>query len=191
MMKRAEMLLEKWGPYALALLCAAVILLSALWTRRPEADVPDDAAVLSDESQRLSDVTPAPTAPPLFRPVSGEVMTGYATEPVHFAASSVWMLHPAVDFAAAAGEKVLAAGDGTVAEAGNGRVILELDSGFVCLYRGLGEIMAEAGRRVRAGDCLGLAGGQVPLEGSGRICVALLSENEKLDLEEWIDKQEK
>ncbi len=191
MMKKAEMLLEKWGPYALALLCAAVILLSALWTRREEAQLPGDAAVLSDESQRMADVTTSPAPPELIRPVGGEVITGFSEKPVLFPASGVWMIHPALDFAAAAGDKILAMGDGTVSAIQEGGAALTLENGLTCLYRGLSEVFVQEGQRVRAGECLGLAGGNVPLEGDGRVCVAVLSDGEKTDFEKWLDAGEK
>lgn len=187
MMKKAEMLLEKWGPYALALLCAAVILLSALWTRREEANPPGGAAVLSDESQRMADVTASPAPPVLARPANGGVITGFSEKPVFFPASGVWMVHPALDFAAAAGDKIFAMGEGIVSAIQEDGVALTLENGLTCLYRGLSEIFVQAGQQVRAGECMGLAGGNVPLEGEGRVCVAVLSDEGKIDFEKWLD----
>lgn len=191
MMKKAEMLLEKWGPYALALLCAAVILLSALWTRREEANLPGGAAVLSDESQRMADVTPSPAPPVLARPAGGEVITAFSENPVFFPASGVWMVHPALDFAAAAGDKIFAMGEGTVSAVQEGGAALALENGLTCLYRGFSEVFVQEGQRVRAGECLGLAGGNVLLEGEGRVCVAVLSDGQKIDFEKWLDTERK
>lgn len=191
MMKKAEMLLEKWGPYALALLCAAVILLSALWTRREEANLPGGAAVLSDESQRMADVTASPAPPILACPVNGEVITEFSRDPVFFPASGVWMAHPALDFAAAVGEKIFAMGEGTVSLVQEGGTVLTLENGLTCLYRGFSEVFVQEGQHVWAGECLGLAGGNVPLEGESRICVAVLSDGAKTDFAKWLDMKDK
>ncbi|NLD82551.1 MAG: hypothetical protein GX637_00145, partial [Clostridiales bacterium] len=59
--------MDAWGYYLLAAVCVGVILFSAVWTRSLRSALPD-AQALSDQSQRLSDVTPAPTARPLQRP---------------------------------------------------------------------------------------------------------------------------
>lgn len=191
MMKKAEMLLEKWGPYALALLCAAVILLSALWTRREEANLPGGAAVLSDESQRMADVTASPAPLTLACPADGEVITEFSRDPVFFPASGVWMAHPALDFAAAAGDRIFAMGDGTVSFVQEGGAALTLENGLTCLYRGFSEVFVQEGQRVRAGECLGLAGGNVPLEGENRVCVAVLSDGTKTDFAKWLDREGK
>ena len=82
MRKKLGRLLERWGYYGLALLCAAVILLSALWTREQPLSPPASQA-LSDGSQRLSQaVSPAPSRGALCRPTAGALLRGYSETPV-------------------------------------------------------------------------------------------------------------
>ena len=73
--------METWGHYLLALLCAGVILLSAVWTKRQQAAENGDQAALSDQSQRLSEAqgTLAPSA--LARPTAGEVVRRFSASP--------------------------------------------------------------------------------------------------------------
>ena len=102
MLKKAGSALEKWGHYALALLCAAAILLSALWTREQRQEDAPGAQALNDQSQRLADAmrTPAPEDTALTRPVKGEITRGYSDGAVYFDPPGVWSVHRAVDFAA-------------------------------------------------------------------------------------------
>lgn len=85
-MKKVGSALEKRGYYLLAALCAAVILFSALWTKQLRAR---EAAVLRDESQHLSDVTPSPLPISTCVP-AGEFLRGYSEAPVYFARPGQW-----------------------------------------------------------------------------------------------------
>jgi len=174
MLKKAEQFLEKWGHYLLAALCAAAILLSGLWTRaQREGETPPGAQALSDASQRLSQVTQAPPAFMPARPCAGEVMRPFSEAPIYFAALGAWQTHPAVDFAAEAGDEVLALGEGTV-ESVSPELRLDHGNGYASVYRGLSEVRVRPGQAVRAGQAVGTAGGWVPFEGGGHVCVALL-----------------
>ena len=166
--------MDRWGYYALALLCAAVILLSALWTREEDRrrDGPD-AQALMDGGQRLSEVTPPPETPALVRPAAGKAIRGFSESAVFFEETGVWQCHPGVDFAAEAGEAVLAMEAGTVQVLGD-EVRLDHGGGVQSRYRGLRSIRVKTGQRVRAGDALGEAGGRVPFEGAGHVCVSLM-----------------
>ena len=88
---------ETWGVYGLALLCAAVILFSAWWTRGQDAA---ERQALSDGSQRLQDATASPAPLRLVRPCAGELVRGFDAAPVFFAQSGLWQIHPRLDFAA-------------------------------------------------------------------------------------------
>ena len=189
MLKKISGGLEKWGHYFLALLCALVILLSAIWTRGQQAGEQKGSLALNDQSQTLSDVTPAPAL--WQRPVSGEVVRPYSETPVYFPQTGVWMIHPALDFSASEGETVLAMADGVVAET-VGEVRILLPDGRVCVYRGILEVSVQIGQRVKAGEKLGLSGGQVPFEGAGHLCVMVYDRETPISFGgEWVDKNMK
>ena len=173
MLKKLRLALARWGHYPLALLCAAVILFSALWTRTQQAAEAQHAQALSDTSQRLSDVTPPPGARVWMPPVPGPVLRPYSDDPVYFSAQRLWRTHPAVDFAAAPGQQVTAMAAGTVLECADG-VLIDHGDGWTSLYRGLAQLTVQPGQAVRPGTVIGLAGGGIPLEDAeGHICVTL------------------
>ena len=173
MMNKLSRGMEKWGHYLLALLCAAVILLSSLWTREQKAAEQENQAALSDQSQRLAQAAQEPTPVPWQRPASGPILRGFSMEPVFFPETGVWMLHPALDFSVEAGETVAALASGTVT-ACDGAVRIDHGNGYESICKGLAEITVHPGQRVRAGDPIGTAGGVVLYEGSGHVCVQLL-----------------
>ena len=174
--------MDAWGYYLLAAVCVGVILFSAVWTCSLRSALPD-AQALSDQSQRLSDVTPAPTARPLQRPCEGAVLRPFSLSPVYFEETGLWLVHPAVDYRAAAGDPVCAMAEGTVSLTEDG-LRLDHGNGLISVYRGLADIQAAEGQTVRAGEVIGHAGGRVLFEGSGFVCVALYQEGEAVDPEE-------
>ena len=174
--------LNTWGDYLLALLCAAVIIFSAVWAKKP--DTPGTPA-LSDESQRLADGTAAQVSP--IRPVPGLVLQPFSAEPVYFPESSLWLPHSAVDFAAADGETVRAAFSGTVTW-NDGVLTLDAGGGTRVLYRGLKEASVRSGQTVRAGDAVGISGAAVPWEGGRRVCVTLEKNGQPVSFTEMLDK---
>lgn len=176
MRKKLGRLLERWGYYGLALLCAAVILLSALWTREQPLSPPASQA-LSDGSQRLSQaVSPAPSPGMLCRPTAGALLRGYSETPVFFPALSLWQAHPALDFSAEPGAPVYALAAGTLAANAEG-VCVRHEDGGESLYRGVALAEKAPGQQVKAGERIGTATGSVPFEGAGHICVKLLEKD--------------
>lgn len=179
MLKKAARALEKWGHYLLALLCVAAILLSALWTNQQRAREEPDAQALSDASQRLGQAAPTPV-PRWARPAAGEIIRGYSQEPLYFSQYGVWRIHQGVDFAAQEGEAVFALADGQVIEGTPGLWIAH-GEGVQSVYQGLAQVNVRPGQQVRAGEQIGVAGGEVLFEGAGHICVTLLRQGIPLD----------
>ena len=187
-MKKLRHGFDAWGHYLLALLCAGVVLLSAAWTREQRAGENAGRQALSDQSQRLAQVTPPPERDDRCgRPAEGEILCGYSEEPAYFPAFHLWQTHPAVDFAAEDGAKVYAMLAGTVNSCGDGWVRLDHEDGLESLYRGIQQISVSPGQTIRKGAALGLAGGRVPFEGTGRVCVSLLKNGAPIPFE--IDDQ--
>ena len=127
---------------------------------------PEDLARHEREREHLRGVLqhwsePPPQALRLLLPASGRrsssfglrrVFNGEARNP-----------HSGMDFAAATGTPVVAAGSGTVIDSGeyffNGRtVIVDHGQGFLTLYCHLDEIAASAGDRLAAGQTVGTVG---------------------------------
>lgn len=174
MLKKIGRGMEKWGHYLLAMLCAGVIALSAVWTREQQAGETADQAALSDQSQRMAQVTQEPDV--FVRPLSGAVIGAYSETPVFFLETGVWQSHPALDFFAEEGDRVFALAAGTVTACGEGEVRITHGNGRESLYRGIKEIAVRPGQQVKAGAALGTAGERVPYEGAGRVCVMLLQD---------------
>lgn len=171
MLKAFRRGMKAWGHYLLALLCAATVLLSAVWTREQKAGEQADEALL-DQSQRLAQAAEEAQPPSLLKPAAGPVVCPYSENPVFFGETGVWQTHRAVDFSASPGDKVCAMAAGTVMACGENEVTLDHGDGWTSRCRGLAKIAVSVGQRVRAGDALGTAGASVPFEGSARVCVS-------------------
>lgn len=175
--------MEKWGYALMCVLCAGVVLLSALWTRNAEKKetLSLDAARSMDE--KLSDVQYQSGARQMeyaHRPAEGEITGAYSSQAVYFAQTMVWSAHTAIDFDAPAGSQVYAMFPGSVTEAGKGSV--RIDHGDrESVYRGMEEIRCEAGDAVAAGDVIGTAGAHVPFEGDGHVCVSVYENGAAVD----------
>ncbi len=184
MLKKIRRGMEKWGHYLLALLCAGVVLLSAVWTREQQTAEKGEQAALSDQGQRLTQVQQTPEPAVFARPAEGAIIRRFSASPVYFPETGVWMAHPGLDFAAA-GEPVYALAAGTVLSS-EGGVRLDHGDSIESLYRGLREIRVKPGQRVRAGEALGKAGEHVPFEGPGHICVTLFREGKPAEYgDDW------
>ena len=175
MLKKIRRGMERWGHYLLALLCAGVILLSAVWTRQQQAKENADQMALSDQGERLAQAMQTPEPAAYVRPAAGAVIRHYSESPVFFQERGVWMAHPGLDFAAEAGETVYALTAGTVLSCDNG-VRIDHEYGLESLYRGILECKVRPEQKVRAGEALGTAGASVPFEGLGHVCVTLFQD---------------
>ena len=177
--------METWGHYLLALLCAGVILLSAVWTRHQQAAENADQAALSDRGQRLAEAQRTVAPDTLARPAAGAVVRRFSFSPVFFPETGVWRTHPCLDFAAVEGDPVCALAAGTVVSCENG-IRVDHGNGCASLYQGVEEIRVRPGQQVRAGEALGTAGGAAPYEGAGHVCVTLYQDGAPIPFgEEW------
>ncbi len=172
MLQKIKRGMESWGHYLLALLCAGVILLSAVWTREQQATEKADQAALSDQGQRLAQAMETPEPAAFSRPAAGAVIRGYCEAPVFFPETGVWKPHPCLNFEAEAGQPVYALAAGTVVSCGE-EIRIDHEDGSESLYRGIRETKVNPGQRVRAGEAIGTAGASVPFEGQGHVCVTL------------------
>ncbi len=180
MRKKIRRGMESWGHYLLALLCAGVILLSAVWTREQQEAEKADQAALSDQGQRLTEAMQTPEPVSYARPAAGPVLRGYSEAPVFFPETGVWMAHTGLDFEASAGEAVYALADGTVVSCGE-EIRINHGDGRESVYRGVRETKVRPGQRVRGGDEIGTAGAAIPFEGRGHVCVILRQEGAALE----------
>ena len=110
---------------------------------------------------------PAPTptvtvsAPVFVRPVAGAVITPFSGDELLFQPTfGDWRVHSGTDFAAEAGENVLALTDGTVQDVFEDGlygscVTLSHDADLTSTYRGLTDVRVVAGQAVTAGEALG------------------------------------
>ncbi len=179
-----------WGHYLLALLCAAVVLLSAAWTRDQNRSAGQDTQALSDQSQRLTEVAQPPKPASLRRPASGQVTCGFSEAPVYFPETAIWKTHPALNFLAQPGDRVRAMADGEVAGTTASSVRLRHRDGLESAYEGLQELRVSLGQTVRSGDLLGSAGGGIPYEGQGIIRVTVYREGKPISFEEMLAEDE-
>ena len=143
---------DRWGYLVMCVLCAAVVVFSALWTRAAdEEEKLRDAAGSLDES--VSDAgyrDGAAQTPSWARPCDGTVVRGYSGDILYFEPAGVWHTQPAADFAAQPGDPVRAVWAGTVTAAREGQVILD-HGDRKSVYRGLAVISCRVGQSVAAG----------------------------------------
>ena len=178
-MKRWMQALEKWGHYPLAALCAAVILLSAVWTKgQPLPNAPNTLA-LRDQSQRLADAAQE-DALALVRPLDGTVLRPCSDLPVFLPQPGLWQTLPGMDFAAAPGDPVRAMAAGTV-RPGVNSVTVDHGDGRESRYENVSPAAYRPGQTVRAGDVIASAAG-------GPVRVLLLQNgiSQRFGLE-WVD----
>lgn len=133
-----------------------------------EADEAEPAAAEEEPaSESAAAPLPAPTptvtvsAPVFVRPVAGAVITPFSGDELLFQPTfGDWRVHSGTDFAAEAGENVLALTDGTVQDVFEDGlygscVTLSHDADLTSTYRGLTDVRVSAGQAVTAGETLG------------------------------------
>lgn len=129
----------------------------------PEA--PDTAPSDAETTETVTAPEPTPTvtvtAPIYVRPASGAVITPFSGDELLFQPTfGDWRVHTGTDFAAEAGETVLALTDGTVQEVFEDGlygtcVTLSHAADLTSTYRGLTDVRVVAGQAVTAGEALG------------------------------------
>ncbi len=172
------------GHYVLGLVMAAVILLSALWTRN--APAPSVAPAQMDQSQRLADITPSPAPFLLQKPAEGEVLRPFSREPRYFSTTCTWHFHYATDISVQKDEPVYAAFSGTLRREGEA---LCLDSGeFTLRYLGIDMNTAPREGPVKMGEKIASASGHVSWEGDNILCLTLYRQGVPVDFEAYLSK---
>lgn len=161
---------EKWLYILVCLICAGVILLSALWTRHGDRGSVQAAPVQGEGEVYL-----------LIRPCEGNVVRGFSLSPVAMP-NGVYAAHTGIDFAAKPGDSVCAMASGTVVFARDGTVYID-HGDWTGEYRGLADIQCKVGTEVAQGEVIGLAGGRVMLEGEGIVCVRRMEDDQAADFE--------
>ena len=179
MLGRLKKWLETWGYMLMCVLCAGVVLLSALWTKRADAqtEMAQNALHSMDETlQKHQDGQQEN----LYAPCEGDVIRPFSLSRVCFDKAGMYGVHPGIDFDAPPGSAVYAMLSGAVVKAGDGCVCIR-EGERECRIRGLREICCAEGERVNAGDKIGTAGGRVPFEGAGHVCAALIQNGTAVD----------
>lgn len=170
------------GYYIVLLLCAAAVGVSGYFlltdkTEEPslEATGATDAPATegTETTSRTQDVvltespeqTPAIAEEKIVLPVSGETINAYSADSLAYNATTRdWRTHEGIDLAAAEGQEVLAAMDGTVYtvyedESYGMTVVLRHADGYTTHYSNLSEEVAvKSGDKVTAGTVLGTVG---------------------------------
>ena len=108
---------------------------------------------------------PEEEKPQYIQPVQGNIIGKFSDDELVWSTTlQLWQTHPAIDIAAAAGEAVLAAADGTVIEAysdalyGN-IIVIEHDDASQLRYCSLNTLqLVKIGQQVRQGDIISAVG---------------------------------
>ena len=98
--------MEKWGYALMCVLCAVVILLSALWTRDAQREERRSADALSGMDETLTDKKADKEAEKeaekentqWARPVKGDIARPFSVNTVYFEETGIYAAHMAVDF---------------------------------------------------------------------------------------------
>lgn len=138
-----------------------------------DADEPDDTddteqtkpEEADDTAAEEAETTPAPvetvSAPIYVRPVAGAVITPFSGDELLFQPTfGDWRVHNGTDFAAEAGETVLALTDGTVQKVVEDGlygtcITLSHDADLTSTYCGVTDVRVAEGQAVAAGEALG------------------------------------
>lgn len=171
--------LERWGYMLMCVLCAAVVLLSALWTKsaNEQTETAQNALHSMDETLKEHQETQRES---LCAPCEGDMIRPFSLSAVYFDKTGMYGAHPGIDFDTEPGSAVYAMLSGTVTVAADGCVCIR-EGEWECRVLGLEEICCGTGERVNAGDKIGTAGGHVPFEGAGHVCAQLIQNGAAVD----------
>lgn len=131
----------------------------------PDAEEEPDDAAPEQADDTAAETAPAPvetvSAPIYVRPVAGAVITPFSGDELLFQPTfGDWRVHTGTDFAAEAGETVLALTDGTVQQVVEDGlygtcVTLSHDADLTSTYCGITDVRVAEGQAVAAGEALG------------------------------------
>lgn len=131
----------------------------------PDAEEQPDDAAPEQADDTAAETAPAPvetvSAPIYVRPVAGAVITPFSGDELLFQPTfGDWRVHTGTDFAAEAGETVLALTDGTVQQVVEDGlygtcVTLSHDADLTSTYCGITDVRVAEGQAVAAGEALG------------------------------------
>ena len=173
--------MEKWGYALMCVLCAVVILLSALWTRDAQREERRSADALSGMDETLTDKKADKEAgkeaekenTQWARPVKGDIARPFSVNTVYFEETGIYAAHMAVDFVCEGDASVYCMKAGVVVLSENGEVRIR-HGDAESVYRGLKTIVCREGQQMEGGDLIGTGGGHVPFEGEGHVCVSVV-----------------
>ncbi|MGI6180589.1 MAG: peptidoglycan DD-metalloendopeptidase family protein [Agathobaculum sp.] len=142
--------------------------------QEPQPAEPADAEVAEESPAPAEEQPSAPVqtvyAPVYVRPVSGAVLTPFSGDELLFQPTlGDWRVHTGTDFAAEAGETVLALTDGAVTDVFEQGlygtcVTMTHDGGLTTTYRGLTDVRVSAGQAVSAGEAIGACAPSIEAE---------------------------
>lgn len=134
-------------------------------TDEPDAEQQPDDTAPEQADDTAAETAPAPvetvSAPIYVRPVAGAVITPFSGDELLFQPTfGDWRVHTGTDFAAEAGETVLALTDGTVQQVVEDGlygtcVTLSHDADLTSTYCGITDVRVAEGQAVAAGEALG------------------------------------
>lgn len=130
-----------------------------------EAEPSEPEAADDTAAEQTAEPTPAPvetvSAPIYVRPVSGAVITPFSGDELLFQPTfGDWRVHTGTDFAAEAGETVLALTDGTVQQVTEDGlygtcVTLSHGADLTSTYCGVNDVRVTEGQAIAAGEAIG------------------------------------
>ena len=138
--------MEKWGSVLLILLCALVILFSALYTRQDDLKRLSAQNAAADQSETLADVITAQ----YIAPTAGDVLQAYLG--AYKSAAGLWQFDPFIRYSAQKGSKVFAVCNGRIALCSEETIIIFGENSFVFRLRGAFSPLVKAGDFVAAGQ---------------------------------------
>ncbi len=134
-------------------------------TDKDEDAQPEESEETEDTAAETAEPAPTPvetvSAPVYVRPVSGTVITPFSGDELLFQPTfGDWRVHTGTDFAAEAGETVMALTDGTVQKVTQDGlygtcVTLSHDADLTSTYCGVTDVRVAEGQAVAAGEALG------------------------------------
>ena len=160
---------------------------SSATAEEPAEDAAGSAQMTEDTAETASETT--------VRPISGDTIAVYSMDALAYNETTQdWRTHNGIDIAAAVGDSVLAARDGTVSavyddDAFGTTVAVDHADGYTTHYANLSEDPAvEVGQTVKAGDVLGTVGGTatVELAEEGHLHFAVYHNQQPVDPEQFL-----
>lgn len=172
--KKLAIYWDKYGYYAVMLLCLATVVFAAIITLREDA-LRAASQAAANTGERLDDAQASqvePSAPPAYT-LKNTLAAPFSDTPEHDVAHGVWRVHQSIDVLPDEKGQVYALRAGKVQSVDGDSVTILHEDDSIAVYRGFLAALIAQGTSIAQGEALGSAGAAIPFEGAGHVHITV------------------